>query len=325
MSVARRRRAGFTLVELLVVIAIIAILIGLLLPAVQKVRESAARTQCKNNLKQIALALHMYQDAFHSFPWGADVHGWAWSAYLLPFIEQQGLYGQLNISVNTLQNAVNDVPPGALKLIQTPIKTYRCPSDLVGDLNENRAFMNSSNTPVFGATSNYVGNGGDDSLQSFDGIFQAANPWPFLGPVPGSPPIRFADISDGTSNTFLVGERSTISFGPAGNQTNPNFAGVWAGYPAWLFLGSPGSDNNMAETCWRMNDGAYMTIPGGTPNQAFASLHTAGSNFAFCDASVQFITQTIPNSGWGVHGSAMGAYNILGCRNDEQPVPAGAF
>jgi prepilin-type processing-associated H-X9-DG protein len=68
-----------------------------------------------------------------------------------------------------------------------------------------------------------------------------------------------------------------------------------------------------------------MTIPGGTPHQAFSSLHTGGCNFAFCDASVQFISQSLSNSGWGVHGSAMGVYNLLGCRDDEQPVPGGAF
>jgi prepilin-type processing-associated H-X9-DG protein len=137
--------------------------------------------------------------------------------------------------------------------------------------------------------------------------------------------MRFADITDGTSNTLLVGERSTISFGPGGTGPNANFAGVWAGYNAWQILGSPGSDNNMAETCWRLNDGAYTTIPGGTPNQAFSSLHTGGSNFAFCDGSVQFITLGISNTGWGTHGPTMGAFNMLGSRNDGQVLPAGAF
>jgi prepilin-type N-terminal cleavage/methylation domain-containing protein/prepilin-type processing-associated H-X9-DG protein len=324
MHAARRHRSGFTLIELLVVIAIIAILIGLLLPAVQKVRAAAARTQCKNNLKQIALALHLYQDTHDSFPWGADVNGWAWSAYILPFLEQQGLAEALDIKANALQHVIDNIPPGTLQLVQTPLKVYRCPADLVGDTNDNRPFKNSAHQVVSLATSNYVGNGGDDAFSKFDGIFQAANRWPFLGPVPGAPPIRYADISDGTANTFLVGERSTISFGPGANP-NANFAGVWAGYNAWVLLGSPGSDNNMAETCWRMNDGAFLTIAGGTPTEAFSSLHTGGCNFAFCDGSVQFIPQGITASGFGVHGPNMGAYNMLGSRNDEQTIPAGAF
>jgi prepilin-type processing-associated H-X9-DG protein len=171
-----------------------------------------------------------------------------------------------------------------------------------------------------------VASAGDDAFSNFDGIFISQNPWPFLGPVPGPPAVKMADVSDGLSNTFLVGERSTISFGPASSSPpNANNAAVWAGYNAWVLLGNPGGDAITALTCWRMNDGAYGTVPGGTPSQAYASLHTGGSNFAFCDGSVQFIPLNISFTGFGVHGPGMGAYSMLGCRNDQQTIPGGSF
>ncbi len=132
----RNARHGFTLIELLVVIAIIAILIGLLLPAVQKVREAAARTKCTNNLKQIGLALHSYHDANKQFPPGYidgntnptstpdnDVGpGWGWASFLLPYLEQNNVYNQINFSLG-VGLGVN------AQISQQPLTIYQCPSD----------------------------------------------------------------------------------------------------------------------------------------------------------------------------------------------------
>lgn len=157
---ATHLRRAFTLIELLVVIAIIAILIGLLLPAVQKVRAAAPRIKRQNNLKQIALAVHSYHDAHNRFPenslpgpsgpYGPQTKAWSWLARILPYAEQDNLYRQAGIPSRTLYEA-RDV-------VATPVNLYLCPSDSSGQPRDDAADLGIWNPPfIAAAPTNYKG------------------------------------------------------------------------------------------------------------------------------------------------------------------------
>lgn len=288
MSQLLRRRA-FTLIELLVVIAIIAILIALLVPAVQKVRDAAARTQCINNMKNIGLALHNYHDTKKVLPKAVDdVWGnyWylCWQGYILPYVDQVPLGN--TVDPEYLRTASpwgywwnagwGGMPPH--KALGKNIPVYRCPSDVRDNIVNmdmgNGNFCDIAFTSYLGVSG--TGNGKNDGILIYRGK------------------IRLVDVIDGTSNTMMVGERP---------PSNDYWYGWWyagAGYDGYgtgdVVMGS--RDTNYANSL-----GCSTTLVGFQPGKAnvscdqvhFWSFHSGGGNFLLGDGTVRFVTYTANN------------------------------
>jgi prepilin-type N-terminal cleavage/methylation domain-containing protein/prepilin-type processing-associated H-X9-DG protein len=276
-----KRRTGFTLIELLVVIAIIAILIGLLLPAVQKVRAAAARTQCQNNLKQIGLALHNYHDRMNGFPagycdlapWPDDDAGpgWGWAAYLLDDVEQGNLQRQINYSVN-----VGDGTPPTPAVRATFLKVFWCPADrMVGTF----TVTDGGSQSWMLAHGNYVACNGND------GVDDNSTP-PHTGAfVRATRGFRVADFTDGLSSTFFVGERCTT-------MSLSTWAGVIPGAQV-PSVRSPG-DFSGASALVLGHCGPHLPNDNiVTDADAMSSAHTGGVQFLFGDGSVHMISNSI--------------------------------
>jgi prepilin-type N-terminal cleavage/methylation domain-containing protein/prepilin-type processing-associated H-X9-DG protein len=271
----RARRTAFTLVELLVVIAIVAILVGLLLPAVQKVRESAARVKCANNLKQLSLGLHSYAGTNGAFPPGYKAPGygvgWGWGAFILPFVEQQALYTALGVPDQLFGNGLSLSP--ATPLTQTPLNVFVCPSDTGPALNPFKRYH---------AKSNYRGICGPTIPLYF------VPDSDYGGVLFQNSKIRIVDITDGTANTLALGEcMSDVAAGYV--------AAIWAGmdssYGSVCVINGNYSPVYVSDCFWSVDNGDFR-INGPGP-QAFGSRHTGGgAQFGFCDGSVRFIRDT---------------------------------
>ena len=287
---------GFTLIELLVVIAIIAVLIALLLPAVQQAREAARRSQCKNNLKQMALAMHNYSGIHGMFPIGSNQYNhtglvgdrgfMGWAIGILPLVEQKNLYNLYNHNADSL-SSTNE----AVRTQSIPV--YNCPSDPnIGKLL----------TPATGAccgrvfaTSSYRGvSGRSDGFGYYDDArhfpLDAADKGMLTAIGDGVSPTRFADIIDGTSNTLLVGEGHTQTFPTRGSfwshtYTSYALGSITIGYPVPSFgITDYATCENTANTLGVSNDAC---------KRFFGSMHTGGAQFAQADGSVSFISKSI--------------------------------
>ncbi len=301
MNICKQNRSAFTVIELLITLSIIVICTALILPAVQRSRNLARANQCKNNLKQLGLALHNYHDVHNTLPPGWVSHtpfanspsAYGWQANILPFVEQAPLYDILEFRVPVGKDAFGSSVKGDA-LEKTIIPTYRCPDDTTDPLNKMRGGW---------AVSNYSGNFG-------------SNPSPRLAPNGGAEfwpgnlitplrtngifwwcsSVRFRDITDGTSNTFMVGERSVNSA-----------AGIWAGVRS-----------NSIETD-QVTDCSFGNEMNSNPG-AFSSLHPGGSFFLMCDGAVRMISENLDSQAFNNEFPAGGLYQKLSSKNDGHPL-----
>jgi prepilin-type N-terminal cleavage/methylation domain-containing protein/prepilin-type processing-associated H-X9-DG protein len=262
-----RRRGGFTLIELLVVIAIIAILIALLVPAVQKVRDAMMRTQCQNNLHNICIALHNYASQHGYFPPAYSAPnldpGWGWQAIILPLVEQDPLYMSMNVAAGPTSFGPSGSFATPTPLTKTMLPIYRCPSDTGEELNPLRDLF---------ATSNYRGVAGATTYPFF------ATNLDMGGILYQNSHVRMVEITDGTSNTLATGECKL-------DVPTDKRACIWAG-----MRGLQNGSISISDVMWWVDD-QTATINGPAP-QAFSSRHDmAGANFGFCDGSVRFFRE----------------------------------
>jgi prepilin-type N-terminal cleavage/methylation domain-containing protein/prepilin-type processing-associated H-X9-DG protein len=329
------RRSGFTLIELLVVIAIIAILIGLLLPAVQKVREAAARMSCSNNLKQLALACHNYHDANGTLPrdgsagnlldshnrgpqgqgtgcCGVAVPRWSWIARSLPYFEQDNLAKLGNVPSGNM-NTGTAGGPDAVTVRLTDLKVLTCPSDISSPrLQPNRADLGAQ-----AMVTSYKGVSGDNWGTDFYGVtsdvsFSTAYRNPTTGTSRQQNGLEWGNglfwradirsgnmpitaIADGTSNTLMVGEDMGI-------YVNWN----WWAYPNGA-CGTVAIPPNVGNRIGDPDVGFDGNKPGRWPTRySFRSAHAGGVQFALADGSVRLIRDSIPLAVYRAMGTRAG-------------------
>jgi len=317
-----KKRRGFTLIELLVVIAIIAILIALLLPSVQQARAAARRTQCRNNLKQIGIALHNYHDVYSCWPAGhletgkngpAYRHQIGWLTYLLPYIEQRNIYDLVDFNAigpsdeNPNPNGSASENPAFYAAGGSDVATFICPSDPTGRVD------------TTWAPTNYMGSQGPECEcrgKDCSGLF-GHDTW-----------AKLKDVTDGTSNTIAAGETlkgdlnvdtlddnyfyrpsggdaSDIDTCQGGDLNRSDRATIWfGGHPQHNMLSTDRPPNDYRFDCLAPNNACS--------NFAARSAHTGGAFFVMCDGSVHFISDNIAITSIQAYGSRAGGEVVSG-------------
>ena len=313
--IGRKRSLAFTLVELLVVIAIIGILIALLLPAVQAAREAARRSQCSNNEKQIALALHNYHDSFKTLPFGGAA-GWGhtWHAYILPYIEQNAVYEGIPWTDSGSSGEARPNDPFTI-MSRTVIPAFKCPSDP-----QPVQYPTSMNGLTRRSCGSYLGNAGGNlstdsrrgtgsgvpagiDARNSDGVLLA---YAIRTTTRRRDPIPFAAIVDGTSNTLLIGESPYLVTGVCP-------------YCDRLYLYSYNNDVDQGSDWSEFLGSTYYKINRSLSEEAspapltwaerelsFGSYHPGGCNVALSDGSTRFVSETIELNTWQAVGSREG-------------------
>jgi prepilin-type N-terminal cleavage/methylation domain-containing protein len=329
---ARKQRSatGFTLIELLVVIAIIAILIGLLLPAVQKVREAASRMKCSNNLKQLGLGLHGYHDAYQKLPPGRkwdNYNSYTWSLYTLPFIEQAAKYGGFTGIPDNMNASDQTWIPDQQFAVNATVPIWLCPSDNTNPLDE-------AGSVWARARGNYAACVGAGSMYGQQLLGATPfGPGIFAVNAGASLPVnrrqtKLTDISDGTSNTIMLSERlGTTLSGWGGNPGDITLGNMGAGL--FCTLNPPNStvadllrgngDGDPAVCPSQHGDANYTpgcTWSGSTQANAYASAfskHTGGVNIGLADGSIRFVSNSVDIATWrglgtSANGETLGNY-----------------
>ncbi|WP_437222281.1 DUF1559 domain-containing protein [Planctomicrobium sp. SH661] len=310
------RSRGFTLIELLVVIAIIATLIALLLPAVQQAREAARRSQCKNHLKQIGLALHNYHETYNGFPLGARAgsgasttlkwaYGVNWRASILPFIDQAPLYSRLNFSDGSFSGYGTAPANGGNEiLVGLKIPGYLCPSSPVDPFINTTAPSPQYDNPGRTMVMHYVGIAGAFTTGVPWGLEECATSYGVIcnnGVMRPNRMARLRDVSDGASNTMIISEQSGV-VGSEG-AISANYGGGWGGVSQSAPINAASAGElgtyfmtgittvrhrpNTRNSTLNVNDHPYYG------NTVLNSFHTGGIHGLMGDGSVRFLSDNV--------------------------------
>lgn len=311
-----KQKRGFTLIELLVVIAIIAVLIALLLPAVQQAREAARRSQCKNNLKQIGLAMHNYEGSVSTFPIGTRYYDFNWRAAILPFVDQAPAYNQINFSSGSWAGYGGNPVFNTLR-----VSGYNCPSSTLPV----DSYLNTASNTSHGQAMDYIAMAGayvDPNGATSTYCSALTNQQSYIcnnGMFAPNQVFRIRDCTDGASNTLLIGEQSAPI---GGADLRSGYYGGWSGFT----IANIAPTITSAMDCYgsgitTIRDGNVInpkTAPAGgntvyRGNLSLNSLHVGGVHAVLADGAVRFISENIN----------FATLKLLAVRNDGQA--AGEF